>query len=464
MPLTIAIHLSKNQRFAEAQRWFHYVFDPTDDSDGPTPERFWKVRPFQYTDVEQIEEILVNLATGARPRTLRDDTIRSIEAWKDAPFRPHVVARYRQSAYMFKTVMAYLDNLIAWGDSLFRQDTGEAINEAMQLYVLAANILGPRPQAVPRQGDRCARRPTPTCGTTWTSSATRSRDLEADIPFDLLPLPARRRRTDDRLGTLRSLGTALYFCVPRNDKLLGYWDTVADRLFKIRNSLNLQGIFRQLAAVRAADRPGAAGAGRRRRARRRRDRQRRQPAAAAGALPAAGPEGGRDLPGGQVAGRATCCGDGEGGRRGAGVLRARHERELLEMVESVRYGQLQEAIKNREGLRAVARRRRAALHLLRAAAGQAATSEITVPELATSSGTARGRQVRRPRRPSSVPRPIDDRHRRGIQGRRSGYTISSCEARGGRARPPWRSADARAWPWCSTSIASSVLARGSRPA
>ena len=46
---------------------------------------------------------------------------------------------------------------------------------------------------------------------------------------------------------MRSLGQALYFCVPRNDKLLGYWDTVADRLFKIRNSLNIQGIFRQLA-------------------------------------------------------------------------------------------------------------------------------------------------------------------------------------------------------------------------
>ena len=34
-------------------------------------------------------------------------------------------------------------------------------------------------------------------------------------------------------ATVRSLGKALYFCVPRNDKLLSYWDTVADRLFKI---------------------------------------------------------------------------------------------------------------------------------------------------------------------------------------------------------------------------------------
>ena len=45
--------------------------------------------------------------------------------------------------------MKYLDNLIAWGDSLFRQDTIESINEATQLYVLAANLLGPQPQRRP---------------------------------------------------------------------------------------------------------------------------------------------------------------------------------------------------------------------------------------------------------------------------------------------------------------------------
>lgn len=187
VPVTIAIHLSKNQRFEEAMRWFHYIFDPTDDSEGPTPERFWKVKPFQYTDVKLIEDILVNLSTGADP-VLRQETINSIGAWKDSPFRPHVVARYRQSAYMFKTVMAYLDNLIDWGDTLFRQDTGESINEAMQLYVLAANILGPRPQAVPKKGSV---RP--------QTYANLKKDLDAfgnaqvefevDIPFDLMPHP-----------------------------------------------------------------------------------------------------------------------------------------------------------------------------------------------------------------------------------------------------------------------------------
>jgi hypothetical protein len=43
-----------------------------------------------------------------------------------------------------------------------------------------------------------------------------------------------------------ALPTTLYFSIPRNDKLLGYWDTVADRLFKIRHCMNIEGFVRQL--------------------------------------------------------------------------------------------------------------------------------------------------------------------------------------------------------------------------
>src|SRR5205807_7756578 len=39
----------------------------------------------------------------------------------------------------------------------------------------------------------------------------------------------------------------LYFCIPQNDKMLGYWDTVADRLYKIRHCMNIEGVVRQLA-------------------------------------------------------------------------------------------------------------------------------------------------------------------------------------------------------------------------
>ncbi|HWP47868.1 MAG TPA: hypothetical protein VNM22_11955 [Candidatus Limnocylindrales bacterium] len=348
VPFTIAVHLSKNGRYAEAQRWFHYLFDPTDDSDGPTPERFWKVRPFQTTDVKKIEEILVNLATGADPE-LRNETLRSIEAWKDAPFRPHVIARYRQQAYMYKTVMAYLDNLIAWGDSLFRQDTGEAIDEALQLYVLAANILGPRPQAVPKKG---AVRPQTYANLRkdLQQFGTVLRDVEADIPFDLMPFPDTEAKDDNRLAVVRGMGRALYFCVPRNDKLLSYWDTVADRLFKIRNSLNIQGVFRQLALFEPPIDPALLAR-----------------AAAAGLDVGAIVNGlNQPLPlvrfafliqkAAEIAQEVKSLGnqllsamekeDGEA----LALLRAKHERAVMQMVEQVKYAQLQEAIKAKEGL------------------------------------------------------------------------------------------------------------------
>jgi hypothetical protein len=348
VPLTIAMHLSKNQRFADAQRWFHYIFDPTDDSNGPTPERFWKVRPFQYTDVRKIEDILVNLATG-QDEDLRDATIRSIEAWKAEPFRPHVIARYRQQAYMYKTVMAYLDNLIAWGDSLFRQDTGETVDEALMLYVLAANILGPRPQIVPKKGSV---RPQNYANLRddLDKFGNAMRDLEADAPFDLMPFPTDEGGDNERLATVRSMSKALYFAVPRNDRLLAYWDTVADRLFKIHNSLNIQGVFRQLALFAPPIDPAMLAR-----------------AAAAGVDIAAVVNGvNQPLPLVRFSilvqkaldacqevkslGAALLAAMEKEDGEAMAVLRAKHETAMLALAEQVRYGHLQEATKAKEGL------------------------------------------------------------------------------------------------------------------
>jgi hypothetical protein len=242
-PLLVAIHLSQNQKFSDAQNWFHYIFDPTDNSPGPTPERFWKVQPFQYTDVRLIQDILVNLSQPQDPQ-LYNDTINSITSWKQNPFQPWAVAKFRPTSYMLKTVMAYLDNLIAWGDSLFQQYTIETINEATQIYIMAANILGPKPQPVPIKGSvkpltyANLRGKLDAFGNTMV-------DMEVDIPFDVTP-PSGSGTDSNGTQILPSIGQTLYFCIPRNDQLLRYWDTVADRLFKIHNSLNLQGVFQRL--------------------------------------------------------------------------------------------------------------------------------------------------------------------------------------------------------------------------
>jgi hypothetical protein len=242
-PLLVAIHLSQNQKFSDAQKWFHYIFDPTDNSPGPTPERFWKVQPFQYTDVRLIQDILVNLSQPQDPQ-LYNDTINSITSWKQNPFQPWAIAKFRPTSYMLKTVMAYLDNLIAWGDSLFQQYTIETINEATQIYIMAANILGPKPQPVPIKGSV---KPLTYADLRGKLDAFGNAmvDMEVDIPFDLTP-PSGAGTDSNGTQILPSIGQTLYFCIPRNDQLLRYWDTVADRLFKIHNSLNLQGVFQRL--------------------------------------------------------------------------------------------------------------------------------------------------------------------------------------------------------------------------
>ena len=250
IPLTIAVHLSKNQRFAEAQRWFHYIFDPTcTDMSVGRPQRFWKFLAFrQAGDVMQIDDLLELLSKKdltPEKEKIRQSILDGYEASKNKPFQPHAVARTRQIAYQYSVVMKYLDNLIAWGDSLFRQDTIESINEATQLYVLAANLLGPRPKKIPSLGTI---RPKTFAQLKAGLDATGNALVELEGKFPLnLGLPQTQGSDPDSTMSLFGIGRTLYFCIPQNDKLLGYWDTVGDRLFKIRHCMNIEGIFRQLA-------------------------------------------------------------------------------------------------------------------------------------------------------------------------------------------------------------------------
>src|SRR5262249_12533768 len=126
---------------------FHYIFDPTDTSSDDAPMKFWRFKPFhdlQRDDYYQqrIDQLLAPTAAG----TPNPQLVQQLDEGRRNPFSPHPGARLRLNAYQRAIVMRYLDTLIGWGDQLFRQDTIEAINEATELYVLAANILGPRPR------------------------------------------------------------------------------------------------------------------------------------------------------------------------------------------------------------------------------------------------------------------------------------------------------------------------------
>jgi len=245
-PLIIAVHLSQNQRFAEAQRWFHFIFDPTSTDVTPDPaQRFWKFLRFrEETKAEFIQEMLKELSNPVET-DLKKRLEKSIQQWRDNPFQPFVIARGRYLAFQLNVIMKYLDNLLAWGDNLFRQDTIETLNEATQIYVLAANILGPKPQKVPPRGKITPKTYAQLKAAGIDKFGNALVDMENDFPFNVSPTTTKNAQ-EEGVSAVFGIGRSLYFCIPENDMLLSYWDQVADRLFKIRNCMNIEGIVQQL--------------------------------------------------------------------------------------------------------------------------------------------------------------------------------------------------------------------------
>lgn len=248
IPLTIACRLMQNQKFEEAMKWFHYIFNPIDYAKEKcdSTKKYWITRPF-YENAEKkgdrgvennIQYILSNLSNYTD----------QIKAWKNNPFKPHIVAQYRTASYQRQVVMKYIDNLISWADMLFREDTMESINEASLLYMLASAILGEKPCRVPSQ-----------CLAVEECDFSQLREgLDAfgnsnvgfSLPVFIEDNISINKVDEVVVGTgnknLPKLDVG-YFTTPSNDMLDSYWDLVGDRLGKIRNSLNIDGVFRKLA-------------------------------------------------------------------------------------------------------------------------------------------------------------------------------------------------------------------------
>lgn len=238
-PLQIATELSKNGKYEEALKWFHYIFNPTtDEKVGRDNElaRFWKVKPLRIAEDNSFESFLNSLEVEM------DAKKEVISEWRDNPFNPHLIAESFPANYKKYVVLAYVQNLIEWGDHLFRRFTRENVYEAIQMYVIASHILGPKPEFVPKRG-------------------TVKKETFATLRDKLNDLSNARVELENGLGyssdfndidgevsdSLSGTGLGYFFCVPPNEKLLHYWETVEDRLFKIRNCKDINGVARRLA-------------------------------------------------------------------------------------------------------------------------------------------------------------------------------------------------------------------------
>jgi hypothetical protein len=260
IPMLIAVSLSKYQRFEDAMKWFHFVFNPMTDDPETSRQRYWNTLPFfrnALPEQEQIQNLLRKLA-GKKQGWKEIES--QIDEWRSNPFNPHLIARMRLTAYQKHVVMKYIDNIIAWADQLFSRDTLESINEATQLYILAWNILGKRPQSIPRH-DETAPKSYQQLAKDLDAFGNALVDVEGLVPYKSVltsgpkstwsmssqkQVSRRPTRRPGGAGIHKTAIRTLNFCVPPNEEMLRYWDTVEDRLFKIRHCMNIEGTSRQL--------------------------------------------------------------------------------------------------------------------------------------------------------------------------------------------------------------------------
>lgn len=262
IPFFIATCLSRNQKFAEAQTWFHYIFNPTQDPrrkgvpsnyKGGVPGGYWNFQPLNLLPKDGgLQQILDSVAGSDSAANAELNA--QIQAWTHAPFEPDVVAQLRPVAYQKTVVMRYIDNLIAWGDNLFAQNTRESIYEAIQIYILADQTLGRKPTVIPQPGtiQDLTFQQLATDGINQLGDAQVR--LENAFPLAISgKVPTRGKSGSSVLGT--AIQTS-YFCTPSNPTLSRYYDTVADRLYKIRHCMNIQGQVEQLPLFAAPIDPG----------------------------------------------------------------------------------------------------------------------------------------------------------------------------------------------------------------
>jgi hypothetical protein len=292
IPYTIADHLNAEGKYKEANWWYQRIFNPSAQYEADLEnqsERFWRFIKFRLSNIDVSQFVNLDPEEALPPLDYLQISLekmltfsRAIRAYEKDPFNPHAIARLRLGAYPKAIVMKYIDNLLDWGDFHFTKDTWEDNNEALMLYMLAKDILGPRPKKLGKcdiiDEDQITYAAIEEGGTIASDFLIY---LENWVPWQPEPeqptgeggnnglgyrlgSPENQRQGGSPTGDNYRFGESYFnnphntiymvvdgdkpaFCVPPNKDLKAYWDRVEDRLFKLRNCMNIEGVRRSLA-------------------------------------------------------------------------------------------------------------------------------------------------------------------------------------------------------------------------
>lgn len=277
IPMRIADHLNAAGKYRDANQWYSYIYNPTAMKDKFEQLVFphdvnWRFAAFRNIGIKKLQEIYSD------PN--------AIEMYQRNPGNPHAIARLRIGAYQKNVVMKYLDNLMDWADYLFAQYTPESTSEARHLYDIVKTILGDKPEKtgacketkvftysdinVTDNSDFIYNLFGPTRKKTKSKIGSHKRRNKKAKPGSSNkkmhndsrqiktvrgkkmgkdnPKPDRMQAVPQNPPLYFDLDTDLIFCFPHNKDFMLYWDRVNDRIFKLNNCLDINGVKKLMPA------------------------------------------------------------------------------------------------------------------------------------------------------------------------------------------------------------------------
>lgn len=269
IPMRIADHLNAAGKYREANHWYSYIYNPTAIKDKFEQLAFphdvnWRFTAFRNIGIKKLQEIYSD------PN--------AIEIYQRNPGNPHAIARLRIGAYQKNVVMKYLDNLMDWADYLFAQYTPESTSEARHLYNIVKTILGDKPESTgkcketralsysdidvnensdfiynlftvtPRYNSYYKLKSNLKPSEKMISHMEKAVDSDKGMQEiskhvskdDLKPDKAQGRPTKPIVYF--DISVDLIFCFPHNKDFMQYWNRVNDRIFKLNNCLDINGV------------------------------------------------------------------------------------------------------------------------------------------------------------------------------------------------------------------------------
>lgn len=239
-PMVVALKLWDNDQLDAAIDVFHKDFDPL--SAGSNPDDAWRFEGLRQARSLKLDDLLA-LLSKADDDPGKREVLAQVEAMRLYPFQAHRIARLRPVAYKKWATAQYVRLRLAIGDRHLRRFTPEDVNLCIQHYLIAYAVMGRRPEVVPQRVTMPAR--------SYAELRPHLDDLgnvffEAETKLASAALGMSTATSDTTAAGMLQRGAIGYFGIPKNEKLLALWDEVEDRLFKVRNGMNIDGIQIQL--------------------------------------------------------------------------------------------------------------------------------------------------------------------------------------------------------------------------